>query len=121
MLFRSRSAFEGIEPGRSGMAFEGEDFLDGELRAFEQNEIEIRSVLFGNRKLPLEKAFGLMLRKVEGGRRNWEVYLADGSSIFAKEIALTRGGVRVADSEFGGLEIPANEIVRMERVDRRLK
>jgi len=103
-------------PGRKGVLLAKGDFVDGEFRGLDGDQVKVSSVLFGLRSYDARKeVLAVALREASATAAPYEIQLRDRSVLQAVSIAFERGTLVVRDSIVGTLRVPAGELATIER------
>ena len=98
----------------AGVLLMNGDFVEGELRSMDQNEVVVSSVLFGLKKYkPYEEAIALVLRPASKTIVRHHFKLSDNSLMFAKKFGVKGSQITLSEGPFKGRVIPLTQVVEM--------
>jgi len=102
-------------PGRKGVLLAKGDFVDGEFRGLDGDQVKVSSVLFGLRSYDARKeVLAVALREASATAATYEIRLRDRSVLQAVTIAFERGALVIRDSILGTLRVPVGELAAIE-------
>lgn len=105
-----------LPSGRPGVLLANGDFIDGEFQCVSNNRVVLGSVLFGQRKLDLDrKVAAIVLRDAQPQTLPFEVKTLDGSAWRARTLAIESGAVKLDTPLAGAWRIPAGEVREIAR------
>lgn len=117
LLFRPAATDAILRPERTaqkGLMLLNGDVLEGDLREIAQDNITVRSVLFGSKKLSISReAVALVLGGINEASPQWVIRLHDGSRVTGTTIALETDRVLVTHPALGKITVPVKEIVEI--------
>jgi len=114
--FRARLAGK-----RKGVLLRNGDFIEGELQELKTDWLTINSVLFGIKVYGRGEVIALVLGKIADKpvrSAKYEVWLENGSLLFARRFKLEKGSVVVDDPTVGKVSIPLAELEELRAVKR---
>lgn len=114
--FQAIDELEFLPTGRPGVLLASGDFVDGEFQCISNNRVVLGSVLFGQRKIELDrKVAAVVLRDAQSPPLPFEVKTLDGSLWRARSIAIESGALKVETPLTGTRRIPSGEIREISR------
>ena len=113
---RSRDA-EALRFNREGIFLRGGDFMGGAVLGLEDGRVTVDSLLLGRKSFSVEtEAIAVILRApVAVEQEGWSLFLADGSRLRSREIALTESGVLLNESPYRNHQIMKVELRGIRR------
>ena len=101
---------------RSGVWVTSGDFFDGDFRSIEGRKLTISSVLYGLRTFDIDdEVLAVVLQPRSVRSSPFQLETADGAMLYAYEVALGDGEVKLRESALGEVRIPAFEILELRR------
>ena len=113
---RSRDA-EALRFNREGIVLRGGDFMGGAVVGLEEGRVTVDSLLLGRKSFAVQaEAIAVILRApVAVEQEGWSLFLADGSRLRSREIALTESGVLLSESPYRNHQITKGELRGIRR------
>ena len=113
---RSRDA-EALRFNREGIFLRGGDFMGGAVVGLEEGRVTMDSLLLGRKSFSVQtEAIAVILRApVAVEQEGWSLFLADGSRLRSREIALTESGVLLNESPYRNHQIMKVELRGIRR------
>lgn len=107
-----------IEPGRTGVLLSNGDFFDGEFAGMKDGFVRVNSVLFGPRRFHwYNEVLAIVLRDPVPATPRFEVALADGSLLKAKELTISGEKLRAVDESGVCVAIMPRELLTIRAMD----
>jgi len=106
-----------FQTGRTGVALKNGDFMDGTIHVMDNSHVNLNTVIFGARKIPIDKAVAaVVLRALTLSAVRYQLRLADGSVYGSKLVpALAAGDAFViADSILGETRVPFTSVIEFK-------
>ena len=106
-----------FQTGRTGVALKNGDFMDGTLRDLDNSHVGLNTVIFGYRKIPMDKdVAAIVLRALTPSAVRYQLRLTDGSVYGSKLLpAMAADDVFViADPVLGETRVPFNAILEFK-------
>jgi hypothetical protein len=105
-----------IPAGRTGLLLSRGDFVDGDFRGIEGDQVKVSSVLFGARSYSASKdVLVVVLRDVHAMPPPYEVRLRDQSLLRLSELLLEPGAALIRDSVLGRVSVPVGDLLQIKQ------
>jgi PA14 domain len=113
----SADQIKSFESGRTGLLLRNGDFIDGEIRQIADGTVSISSILFGLKKVGMDKALAAALRDPVPPRRpaTFEICTQDGSRFQASQLAVEKNALVLQDPILAGFKIKPQDLEMIRR------
>ncbi len=106
-----------FKTGRTGVALKNGDFMDGTFRDLDSSSVGLNTVLFGYRRLPLEKdVAAVVLRALSPSAVRYQLRTADGAVYGSKLLPAMAANdtLVIADPVLGETHVPFSAVVEFK-------